>query len=164
MQQADALTKSLRGLPLANRRLHKDSLKVRLGLSVYASRGNINDPRFEGWYPQQSSGDSAPWGTMGGPSPVEQWYKRLQYDPTGSVFMGNPTLSEQMRGAYRGRLDSPQFNPLYQGTPPWHSPPSGDNPATPKWEPPEMPDRWPYSGRGLTAEMDRRARTQGEDK
>ena len=77
-------------------------------------------------------------------TPVSQHYKRLQWDPTGSVFMGNPTLSEQMRGAYRDRPDSPHFDPLYAGTPPWHKPPSGDNPLPQRLEPPEMPDRWPY--------------------
>jgi hypothetical protein len=75
-----------------------------------------------------------------------QWHKRLQWDATGSVFMGNPTLPEQMRGANRGRPDSPQFDPLYAGTPPWHKP--ALHSAPPKWESPEMPDRWPYSGRG----------------
>jgi len=71
-----------------------------------------------------------------------QWSKRLQWDPTGSVFMGNTTLSEQMRGAYRGRPDSPHFDPLYAGKPPWHRP--ALHSAPPKWESPEMPDRWPY--------------------
>jgi len=75
-----------------------------------------------------------------------QWSKRLQWDPTGSVFMGNTTLSEQMRGAYRGRPDSPHFDPLYAGKPPWHKP--ALHSAPPKWESPKMPDRWPYSGLG----------------
>jgi len=71
-----------------------------------------------------------------------QWSKRLQWDPTGSVFMGNPTLSEQMRGAYRGRPDSPNFDPIYADKPPWHKP--ALHSAPPKWESPEMSDRWPY--------------------
>ena len=71
-----------------------------------------------------------------------QWSKRIQWDPTGSVFMGNPTLSEQMRGAYRGRPDSPNFDPLYADKPPWHKP--ALHSAPPKWESPETPDRWPY--------------------
>ncbi len=90
-------------------------------------------------------------------TPHYQHYKRLQWDATGSVFMGNPTLSEQMRGAYRGRPDSPNFDPIYAGTPPWHKPALPESirhflpalhSAPPKWESPKMPDRWPYSGLG----------------